>query len=61
MTTIWICLIIAIIAGILCFIAEKSEKIHVHIDRHRDAILAALTGGTVGFFTSLILTLISKL
>ena len=61
MATIWISLIVAIIAGILCFVVEKSDKIHLHIDRHRDSILAALTGGTVGFFTSLVLTLITKL
>ena len=58
MLTILACLIVAVIAGILCFIVEKSDRIHFHIDRHHDAILAALTGGTAGFFASLILMMI---
>jgi hypothetical protein len=61
METILVCLAVAVISGLLCFFVEKSEKINIHIDRHRDAILAALTGGTTGFFASLILLMIEKL
>jgi hypothetical protein len=61
MTTIWISLIVAIITGILCFIVEKSDKIHLHIDRHHDSILAALTGSVTAFFVSLILIMITRL
>ena len=58
METVIVCLIVAAIAGILCFIVEKSDKINIHIDRHRDAFLAGLTGGAVGFFASLILIML---
>jgi len=60
METILVSLAVAVIAGILCFVVEKSDKIHFHIDRHHDAILAALTGGTTGFFASLVLMIITK-
>ena len=61
MNTILVSLIVAVISGLLCFFVEKSDKIQLHIDRHRDALLAALTGGTAGFFATLVLTLITKL
>lgn len=60
-TTILVCLGIALFAGLVCFIVEKSDKIHFHIDRHHDAFLAGLTGGTVGFFASLILVMLHVL
>jgi len=58
MTTIILCLIVAVVAGLVCFIVEKSEWINIHIDRHHDAFLAGLTGGTVGFFATLFLVML---
>jgi len=60
-TTIYLCLNIAVAIGIVCFIIEKSERIHLHIDRHRDAFLAALTGGIASFFVSLIVVMLTKI
>ena len=57
MMTIYFCLGIALLCGLVCFIVEKSESIRIHIDRHHDALLAGLTGGTTGFFISLIINL----
>jgi hypothetical protein len=48
-----VCLAIAVLSGILCFIAEKWEKIPVHIDQHRDPILAAITGAVTAFIASI--------
>ena len=56
--TALICLGIAGIAGLVSFAIEKSESIHFHIDRHHDAFLAALTGGTTALFVSLILKMV---
>jgi hypothetical protein len=61
MTTIYLCLAVAFVIGLVCFIIEKSDWIHLHIDRHHDAILAALTGGTTGFFLTLFVTMITKI
>jgi hypothetical protein len=61
MPTILVCLCIAVLCGIFCYIIEKWDKIPIHIDKHRDALLAALTGGTAAFFASLIIILITKL
>ena len=58
MTTILICAAIALVAGVVAFVIEKSDKINIHIDRHHDAFLAGLTGGTVGFFVSLVLVML---
>jgi hypothetical protein len=61
MSTILVCLCIALLSAILCFIVEKWDKIPFHIDKHRDAILAALTGGTAAFFASLFIILLTNL
>jgi hypothetical protein len=52
------CLGLALLSGIVCFIVEKSEKIHLHIDRHHDALLAGLTGATVTLFALSVLRII---
>lgn len=58
MNPIILSLIIAVIAGIVCFIIEKSESIHLHLDKHRDATLAGFTGGIASFFTALIVMMV---
>ena len=61
MTTILYCLLAALFIGVVSFLVERSEKIHLHLDRYHDAILAGLTSATAAFFVSLILMLITKL
>jgi hypothetical protein len=61
METILVSLAIAVLSGIFCFIVEKWDKIPFHIDKHHDALLAAITGGTAAFFAALIVILITKL
>jgi hypothetical protein len=55
---ILLCVGLALLSGIVCFTVEKSERIHLHIDRHHDALLAGLTGATVTLFALLVLNII---
>lgn len=61
MTNLLASCILAVIAGILCFIVEKMDSIPFHIDHHHEPLLAALTGAATTFFASFILMEITKL
>jgi len=57
MSTLVMSLLVAVIAGILCFIVEKLDFIPVHIDRHHEPFLAGLTGASAAFFATMIVTM----
>lgn len=61
MEIILACLGVSLCSGIFCYIVEKSEKIPYHIDKHRDPILAALSGAVTTFFASIILIMLTNL
>lgn len=61
MTTLVASLLIAVIAGILCFIVEKADFIPLHIDRHHEPFLAGLTGGAAAFFATLIVLMLTHI
>jgi hypothetical protein len=56
-----ICIGIAVVSGLISALIEKSDKIHWHIDRHGDPIMAGVTGGVAALFASLLfITFIAK-
>ena len=61
METLVASLLVAFVGFVLCYLTEKLEFIPVHLDPHREPILAGLTGGAVGFFTSMILLMVTHL